>query len=91
MTQYWFKPKSYGYGATPTTWQGWAVSLAFAGAVLGSIAVMTLLVDKSNAIAWLVWGAFIAVGTFWLVQVSRRRTDGEWHWRWGRRPDAPTK
>jgi len=27
MAEYWFKPKRYGYGATPATWQGWAVTL----------------------------------------------------------------
>ena len=26
MAKYWFKPKRYGYGATPVTWQGWMVS-----------------------------------------------------------------
>jgi hypothetical protein len=26
MAEYWFKPKRYGYGATPVTWQGWAVT-----------------------------------------------------------------
>ena len=25
--QYWFKPKQYGYGAVPMTWEGWAFTL----------------------------------------------------------------
>ena len=25
MTTYWFRPKRYGYGATPVTWQGWVL------------------------------------------------------------------
>ena len=29
MTQYWFKPKSHGYGATPANWKGCVASLAF--------------------------------------------------------------
>jgi len=36
MAEYWFKPKRYGYGATPATWQGWAVTL---GTVLAMVAV----------------------------------------------------
>ena len=36
MAEYWFKPKRYGYGATPVTWQGWAVTL---GTVLAMVAV----------------------------------------------------
>jgi hypothetical protein len=28
MTEYWFRPKRDGYGATPVTWQGWGGTLA---------------------------------------------------------------
>ena len=24
---YWFRPKRYGYGATPITWQGWLLTV----------------------------------------------------------------
>ena len=89
MTQYWFKPKSYGYGATPVTWQGWAVTLAAVIVVAGSVVAMNRLVAQSNAVAWLTWAALIAAATWWFVQFCRRRTDGEWHWRWGNRSDAP--
>jgi hypothetical protein len=54
MTPYWFKPKRYGYGATPVTWQGWALTLAATLVVAGSIVAMNLLVAKSNAVAWLI-------------------------------------
>ena len=88
MTQYWFKPKNYGYGATPVTWEGWAVTFATVIVVAGSIIAMNLLVDKSNVVAWLVWEALIAAATWWFVQFCRRRTDGEWRWRWGKPSDA---
>jgi hypothetical protein len=88
MTPYWFKPKSYGYGATPVTWEGWAVTLAAIVVVAGSVFAINLLVAQSNAVAWLVWAALIAAATWWFVQFCRRRTDGEWHWRWGNRSDA---
>lgn len=26
MRDYWFKPKRYGYGFYPTSWQGWVAS-----------------------------------------------------------------
>jgi len=83
MTRYWFRPKRYGYGATPVTWEGWVVTIAVAVVVAGSIVAMNLLVVRSNFVAWLVWAAIIAAMTFWFVQLSRRRTDGEWRWRWG--------
>jgi hypothetical protein len=33
-TGYWFKPKSFGYGATPVTWRGWAWTLGNLGCPL---------------------------------------------------------
>ena len=53
MTQYWFKPKRYGYGATPVTWEGWAVILTAVIVVAGSVFAMNLLAAQSNAVAWL--------------------------------------
>jgi hypothetical protein len=91
MRQYWFRPKRYGYGATPVTWQGWAMTLAIVAVIGGSLVAMNLLFDKSNAVAWLVWAALVAAATWWLVQLSRQRTDGEWRWRWGSRSDVEAK
>ncbi len=88
MTPYWFKRKSYGYGATPVTWQGWAVTLTAALVVAGSIVAMNLLATQSDAVAWLVWAALIVAAPWWFVQFCRRRTDGECRWRWGNRSDA---
>ena len=86
MTRYWFKPKRYGYGATPVTWEGWALTVGVAGVVILSIVAMNLLADRSNVVAWLVWAVFVAAVAFLMVQISRQRTDGEWRWRWGQRP-----
>ena len=84
MNRYWFRPKRYGYGATPVTWQGWVVTAAVPALVVVSIFAMNRLVDRSNALAWLVWAAFIVAVTIWFVWISRERTDGEWRWRWGK-------
>ena len=83
MTEYWFKPKRYGYGATPVTWQGWAVTI---GAVLAVVAVslgLRLTAKSLWALAALV--LFDAVAVSALVIVSYRKTDGGWRWRWGDR------
>jgi len=82
MTQYWFKPKRYGYGATPVTWQGWALIF---GIVLAMVAVSVMLRVTEQAF----WGlaaivAFDIAALGALTIVSHRKTDGEWHWRWGR-------
>ncbi len=83
MTRYWFRPKRYGYGATPITWEGWAVTLLPVFVILGSIWAMHRLVGRSDLVAWLIWAGVIAAFTFAFVQLSRRRTNGEWRWRWG--------
>ena len=83
MTTYWFKPKRYGYGATPTSWQGWCVTI---GTVLAMVAVSLLLRLTERyywALALLL--AFDAAAIALLFIVSRHKTDGEWRWRWGDR------
>ena len=87
MPRYWFRPRRYGYGATPATWEGWVLTLAAVLLIAVSIVALNLLVDKSNVVAWLAWAAIVAGAAFWLVHFSRRRTDGEWRWRWGDGPD----
>jgi hypothetical protein len=82
MTQYWFKPKMYGYGATPVTWQGWVVTLA---SVLAMVAVTVFLRLETKSF----WGllailAFDVVAICFLTVVCRRKTEGEWRWRWGK-------
>jgi hypothetical protein len=84
MTTYWFRPKRYGYGATPVTWQGWAVIGAAVAVVLTTSLMLSTIGRES---LWL-WLALIAVDSLTivaLVNFSRSKTDGEWRWRWGDR------
>jgi hypothetical protein len=41
-TGYWFKPKSFGYGATPVSWQGWAWTLGMALIIAAAIVIAVL-------------------------------------------------
>jgi membrane protein YdbS with pleckstrin-like domain len=83
MTTFWFKPKRYGYGATPVTWQGWAVTI-------GSALVMVAAAFGASATAvkslWAIFAVMlvieaIAIATLFIV--SYRKTEGGWRWRWG--------
>ncbi len=83
MPTYWFKPKRYGYGATPVTWQGWAVTVATLLAIVAVSICLRLTAKSLWTLAALL--IFDALAVLVLVIVSRRKTDGEWHWRWGDR------
>jgi hypothetical protein len=83
MSAYWFKPREYGYGATPVSWQGWAITVATMIVVVMTSIVVPALADGA---AWALSAIVIdVVAIAVLVIVSRRKTDGEWRWRWGQR------
>ena len=85
MAGNWFKPRKYGYGATPVTWQGWSLAGAYVAAV--GLLTATLAVSGRNDLSVLApfLAAVLAV-TLALVLISRWKTDGAWRWRWGREP-----
>jgi hypothetical protein len=84
-TDYWFRPKRYGYGATPLNWKGWAAVAVF---VVLIVAITLLLVPKWNGapsvLQFAAWAAVVAVLTAGFVAFCRTKTDGQWSWRWGK-------
>jgi hypothetical protein len=89
MTRYWFKPKRYGYGATPVTWEGWAVTAAFVLFVIGA-SYWRLMHSLPTGEDWYYWLAAVLAAAAVLVAVSYWKTDGEWRWQWGRDTDTNT-
>lgn len=79
MGEYWFKPRRYGYGATPTSWQGWAVVAAFVLVLLGTAKV--LITDAHPHPGLFIVAVLAEVAG--LILVCRAKTDGAWRWRWG--------
>jgi hypothetical protein len=82
MARYWFRPKRYGFGATPVTWEGWLLTLGYAALAIGvAIGIARLVpVDRAGA-GMLLGGLGIAGGLFW--GLARVKTNGDWRWRWG--------
>lgn len=81
----WFKPKRYGYGATPTTWQGWVIVAAFLAGVF-ALAWTLIGFDRANppdesTLVFFFISVAILLAAVWII--SKRTTDGEWRWRWG--------
>ncbi len=88
MVDAWFKPKRYGYGATPANWKGWAATIGFI--VLMVILSLALVarpgLTGGEPETWhiAVWFIGICVLTLGFVAFCRYKTDGAWHWRWGK-------
>ena len=82
MAKYWFRQKSFGYGATPNTWQGWTLTLV--GAVLIFLVVMeaTQIPDRQTSILVALSGVFL-IGVP-LTVISYFKTEGGWRWRSGK-------
>jgi hypothetical protein len=81
--RYWFKPKHYGYGATPTTWEGWvftAVGVVIFAAVLNLLLGGYGPLSTAEMVVW--WIAFIVVLAGFMV-IAWAKTEGGWRWRWG--------
>jgi hypothetical protein len=87
MSEFWFEPKRYGYGATPTSWQGWALTIGYV-LVLAALGLPLLALQEaggSDLGLWLIpaWLAGIAMTTIVFLRICRARTNGAWRWRWG--------
>jgi hypothetical protein len=82
MSRYWFKPKRYGYGARPVSWEGWALTAAAVVIFVGA----TMLLGRPGQVGlagWMIWVATCCITVGGLTVISRRKTDGVWRWRWG--------
>jgi hypothetical protein len=73
---YWFRPKRFGLGAVPVTWQGWAAIFAF-GALVGLIINFATHRDR----LWAVLLVPAVIGFLWLLV---QKTDGDIGFRWAR-------
>jgi hypothetical protein len=81
-SRYWFRQKTHGFGATPTTWEGWLASLVFLVVVLGmNAAIIVLAPTNRAAAAYFVAGVIIVIVLFCVFAAAK--TEGGWRWRWG--------
>ncbi len=79
--RYWFRPKSFGYGATPVTWEGWAVTVA--SLIVTMSAAFTAVFAEIHQ--WpgrrdlqIACAAVFVLTLIVTIAVSRRKTDGKW-------------
>jgi peptidoglycan/LPS O-acetylase OafA/YrhL len=79
--EFWFKPKNYGFGATPITWQGWALVGVYVAIVVA--ATLMFVGRQKSPPAWISWIIVMVVATSVMTLASWLKTDGTWQWRWG--------
>ena len=82
MNEYWFKPKRYGLGATPSSWEGWALLGAYLVLLLGS-AFLLGVEPRAGQLHPLSFLVIAFVLTLFFIAICWRKTEGGWHWRWG--------
>jgi hypothetical protein len=75
----WFAPKRYGYGATPITWQGWALTLGFVALSVLSSVIFARRPSQLFAI-------MVPLVVVFMV-ICAKTTRGGWRWRWGDRDE----
>jgi hypothetical protein len=69
----WFVPKAFGIGATPVTWQGWALTLALCGLLVADVELA-----RSSAVRI---GLMVALFAAFLPIVALKTRGGlGWHW-----------
>ncbi len=88
--EFWFRPKSHGFGASPIGWKGWAATLGYAAVeVLITYAVLIAPMGARGAPTMMqvaVWLALVALTTAGFAWLAVHKTEGDWRWRWGKRP-----
>lgn len=82
----WFKRKTYGWGWTPATWQGWAIVGIYTGGIL-SLAVR---LDETDPNGWMNFFMPL-IGMTLVLLVITYLTGEKPRWQWGQKPTDATK
>ncbi len=81
MSKYWFRQKRFGYGATPATWQGWALTVAGVVLVFGIVTFGPAIRDNGLRALWITLGLAVVIVPFCVI--AHAKTEGGWRWRLG--------
>ncbi len=84
MTNHHFRPKRYGYGLYPVTWQGWMLTLALVGVLLVAAYVDGIMGPTEptmrDVLRFLLDAGII---TTLFMMLTKDRCEGGLKWRWG--------
>ena len=77
MNKYWFKPKGFGYGATPTTWEGWLVVIIFVLFLFS----LSYKLKEGKILEYII---YLVLGIITMIIITKNKTDGVGKWNWRR-------
>jgi hypothetical protein len=79
MAKYWFRQKRFGYGSTPNTWQGWALTILVLLLILALVFLGPSIRDDASRALWMALGIVLIILPF--AAIARLKTEGGWCWR----------
>ena len=83
MSKYWFQPATWGYGAEPANWKGWAAVFAFGLALVALFAVVAMFVDGQSSLLKAAGVSVVfGIAIYAFLEFVRRNTHGGWVIRW---------
>ncbi|MBI2572291.1 hypothetical protein HYV86_00360 [Candidatus Woesearchaeota archaeon] len=80
----WFKAKTYGWGWTPVTWQGWVIIAIFIASYTINAVRFTNIVNKNptnastSSIIFITWIIITTVLLLWICYKTGEKPG--WHW-----------
>lgn len=77
----WFKAKRYGWGWTPVTWEGWAVTLLYVASIFVHVQNIDAQTHSTNDVVMNFVIPFI-INTIFLLIICYCKGE-EPRWRWG--------
>lgn len=82
MNEHWFKPKRYGLGAAPSSWEGWTLVVAYLAGVALAGYFTGLPTERTGEQPFTFVIITLALTAVFVI-VAWRKTEGGWRWRWG--------
>jgi hypothetical protein len=82
MSKYWFKPKRFGWGFFPITWQGWLSTLVLLSTLLLSVYVNKINSEPSQSgVSKFILDTVIIISVFSCL--FKDKVKGGLRWQWG--------
>jgi hypothetical protein len=81
--KYWFRPKKYGWGFTPISWEGWLLTLALIILIIASAYInsfFTSYIELKEGLRFILDLVF-AVSIFSIVSERKMKESLMWRWR----------